>query len=214
MGDVLANLPAFAIAVLILAIVPGPATALVVRSSAVRGTRRAIPTIGGLELGNFAWALGSAAGLAALVAASQLAYNVLRVVGAITLIVLGVLAWRAARRTHSAAEPADDGQEPETGRWQATLGTGVVTNLANPKAAAFIVAFYPQFIPSEAPIFLATIVLGIVHVLVDAGWYLLVAVAIGKVRGLFMRSRVRAWLERISGSVLIGLGLRMAATSR
>jgi threonine/homoserine/homoserine lactone efflux protein len=93
--DVVASLPAFVLAVLLISASPGPAMALIVRRAALRGGRGAVPTVLGLELGLYAWALFAGAGFATLVAASEVAYLVLRVVGAAVLLHLGVKAGSA-----------------------------------------------------------------------------------------------------------------------
>lgn len=87
--DVVAGLPAFVLAVLLIAATPGPAMALILRRSAVRGFSAAVPTVLGIEGGLYVWALLAGAGLAALVAASEAAYLVLRVLGAGVLVYLG-----------------------------------------------------------------------------------------------------------------------------
>ena len=76
--DLIATLPAFLLAVLLISASPGPAMALILRRAALRGTRAALPTVLGLEAGLYLWAMAASAGLAALVAASELAYTVLR----------------------------------------------------------------------------------------------------------------------------------------
>ena len=93
--DVLSSLPAFVLAVLLISASPGPAMALIFRRAALRGLRGAMPTVLGLELGLCLGALVAGAGFAALVAASEIAYLVLRVVGAAVLLVLGI---RSCRR--------------------------------------------------------------------------------------------------------------------
>lgn len=96
--DLLTALPAFVVAVVLLSASPGPAMALILRRAALHGLSGAVPTVLGLELGLYLWALFAAAGLAALVAASEVAFIVLRVVGAAVLLYLGVRMWRAAWR--------------------------------------------------------------------------------------------------------------------
>ena len=101
--DVVASLPAFLLAVLLISASPGPAMALIFRRAALRGLRGAVPTVLGLEAGLYVWALFAGAGFAALVAASEVAYLVLRIVGAVVLLYLGVKAWRAAWRDRGVA---------------------------------------------------------------------------------------------------------------
>jgi threonine/homoserine/homoserine lactone efflux protein len=201
------DIAAFIAAVALLAMIPGPATALIVRRSAVYGTRAALPVVAGIELGIYLWAIAAAVGLAAVVAASEAAYVVLRIVGACVLIVLGVQAWRAARHAEDAAMPASIG----TPGWRWSAGAGVLTNLANPKAAVFAFAFYPQFIPAGADVLATTMLLGVLQVVVDATWYVMLALLVGRARDFFSRAAVRRRLERITGTVLIGLGVRLAA---
>ncbi len=87
--DLVASLPTFVVAVVLIAASPGPAMALIVRRAATGGWRSAAPTVVGLETGLYVWALLAAAGFAALIAASELAFVILRVVGAAVLVVLG-----------------------------------------------------------------------------------------------------------------------------
>jgi threonine/homoserine/homoserine lactone efflux protein len=158
-------------------------------------------------LGIYLWAVAAAVGLAALVAASEVAYLVLRIVGACVLVVLGVQAWRSARQVTDAAALGPAGAPG----WRWSVGAGALTNLANPKAAVFAFAFYPQFIPAGADVLATTMLLGLLQVTVDATWYLALALLVGRARDFFARAAVRRRLERITGVVLIGLGVRLAA---
>lgn len=210
-------LPGFLLAVLLISASPGPAMALILRRAALRGTRAAIPTVLGLELGIFCWALAAGAGLAAVVAASEVAYTLLRVVGAVVLIGLGLRAWRAAWRDRGEIGDSpvpDSGSEPG-GRSSAgrAFGEGLLVQLANPKAAVFMFAFYPQFVPADGPVLAWTALLGTVQVLVETTLYVGLAAAVGRASGWFRRPRIRRRLEVASGAVLVGLGLRVAADS-
>jgi threonine/homoserine/homoserine lactone efflux protein len=195
-------------AVFLLALVPGPAFAIVVRRSALHGTRAALPVVAGIEVGLYAWAAASAVGVAALVTASTVAHEVLRWGGALVLLVLGVQAWRAARTGGDGLPVAAD---PPSGRRAALAG--MLTNLANPKAAVFAFAFYPQFVPAGAHALRATLLLGLVHIAVDGAWFLGVAALVGRARSLFLRPAVRARLERVTAVLLLALGARLALTS-
>jgi threonine/homoserine/homoserine lactone efflux protein len=205
-------LPAFVVAVVLISASPGPAVALILRRSAVRGWRGAVPTVLGLETGLYAWALLAAAGVAALVAASEIAFVVLRVVGAVVLLYLGARCLRAAwRMRHATGElPA----EPVEARGpRRAFVEGVVVQLANPKAAVFMVAFYPQFVPADRPLFATTAGLALLQVLLETCLYLGLAAAVARTGAWFRRSAVRRRLETVTGTVLVGLGVRVAATS-
>jgi threonine/homoserine/homoserine lactone efflux protein len=193
---------AFVISAFVLAMLPGPATALLIRETISGNRRRVVGVIGGIEAGIFAWALLSGLGVAALVAASALAYAVLRAVGAAVLVALGLQTlWYARKRRPHRPTPAL--------RLTGFRG-GLLTNLANPKAAVFAFSFYPQFIPHGANALLTSAVLGAVHVLVDVCWYTTLATVVTGAKAFFDRSAVKRWLERVVGAVLIGLGLRLA----
>jgi threonine/homoserine/homoserine lactone efflux protein len=190
--------------------------ALIFRRAALRGLRGAVPTVLGLELGLYVWALFAGAGFAALVAASEVAYLVLRIVGAAVLLYLGVTAWRTAWRDRgeAAGAPAEPAPLPGRRHWWGAFGEGLLVQLANPKAAVFMIAFYPQFVPVDGPVFATTALLGLVQITVETGLYLALAAGVARAGAWFRRPRIRRRLEVVSGSVLIGLGLRVAATSR
>jgi threonine/homoserine/homoserine lactone efflux protein len=209
------SLAAFVLAVLLISASPGPAMALIFRRAALRGLRGAVPTVLGLELGLYLWALFAGAGFAALVAASEVAYLVLRVVGAAVLLYLGgralLAAWRQRRSGAMAIEP-----DPPLRRrnWWGAFGEGVVVQLANPKAAVFMIAFYPQFVPADGPVFTTTALLGLFQITIETALYLALAAGVARAGAWFRRPRIRRRLEAVSGSVLVGLGLRVAVSSR
>ena len=212
--DLIGTLPTFVVAVVLISASPGPAMALIFRRAALRGFGSTVPTVLGLELGIYLWALAAGAGLAALVAASDTAYLVLRVFGAAFLIFLGVRAWVAAWRDRDAGgeEPEDDRASRRRGWW--AFGEGLMVQLANPKAAIFMFAFYPQFIPAGQPLLKTTALLALIQVTVESCLYLALAAGVGRVGAWFRRPRVRRRLEAVTGTVLIGLGLRVAVSHR
>ncbi len=212
--DLLASLPAFVLAVLLISASPGPAMALIFRRAALRGLRGAVPTVLGLEVGLYLWALFAGAGFAALVAASEVAYLVLRIVGAAVLFVLGFRALRAAWRGRGGGIEDEPAPPVQGRRWWGAFGEGVVVQLANPKAAVFMIAFYPQFVPADGPVFATTAVLGLLQITLETGLYLALAAGVARAGAWFRRPRIRARLEAVSGSVLMGLGLRVAVSGR
>ena len=208
-------LPSFLVAVVLISASPGPAMVLILRRAAIRGGRAAVPTVLGLELGLFLWALAAGAGLAALVAASEVAYLVLRVVGAAFLIYLGVRAWWGVwRHRRQGSDLPGDAAGASTGGWWGAFGEGLIVQLANPKAALFLFAFYPQFVPADGPVLAWTACLALLQVSVETVLYLGLAVAVGRASLWFGNVRIRRRLEAASGTVLIALGRRVAASSR
>ena len=218
--DLVTMLPAFVVAVVLISASPGPAMALILRRAALHGFRATVATVLGLELGLYLWALAAAGGFAVIVAASEVAYLVLRVVGAGVLLYLGVRAWRSAltvRRTALAS--ADPGEVVTTSPVRASgsaraFGEGVLVQLANPKAAVFMLAFYPQFVPADRPLFATTAALALLQVALETGLYLALAAGVARAGTWFRRPRVRVRLEAATGTALVGLGLRVAASSR
>ena len=206
--DLVALMPAFVLAVLLISASPGPAMALVFQRAAVGGWRSAVPTVLGLELGLYVWALAAAAGFAALVAVSELAFVLLKVVGAAVLVYLGGRAWLAAWR----GGHADDDVRSEARGWWSRFGEGAVVQIANPKAAIFMIAFYPQFVPEGRPLFATTAGLALVQVVLETGFYLALAWGVGRAGAFFRRSRVRRRLDAVAGTVLVVLGVRVALT--
>jgi threonine/homoserine/homoserine lactone efflux protein len=211
------SLPAFLLAVVLVSATPGPAFALVVRRTAVRGLGYGVATVLGLEIGLYAWALLVASGFA-VVAASRAGYLVLKVVGC------GVLLWLAARsfrawwreRGEVAAEPLATSGSTDAGPrgtlW--AVGEGLVVQLANPKAAVFLLALYPQFVPHDRPLFAATAVLGLLQVAVELCVYGVLALGVARAGTWFRSTVVRRRLEATTGTVLVALGVRLALSER
>jgi threonine/homoserine/homoserine lactone efflux protein len=211
------NLPAFLLAVVLVSATPGPAFVLVVRRTALRGLAYGFATIAGLEIGLYVWALLVASGFA-VVAASEAGYVALKVVGC---AVLTWLAWRSFRAWHeerrhpTEVEPtlASGGTGARRSRWRA-VGEGLVVQLANPKAAVFLLALYPQFVPDDRPLFRTTAVLGVLQVATEIVVYGSLALGVARARTWFRRSAVRRRLEAVTGSVLLALGVRLALSER
>lgn len=218
--EIVRELPAFVLAVLLIAAVPGPAVAVLVRRSALDGMRGATPLVLGLESGLYFWIVAAGAGLAALVATSHLAYDILRIVGATVLLVLGLQAWRAAvRHRREGAEGEVDVSALPAARLRLSgrrgaYTLGLVTNVANPKAAVFVFAFYPAFLPAGYPLLPTAAGLGLLQVGIETAFYLALAGLVARASGWFASSRVRTALDVACGTVLVGLGLRVATEAR
>jgi RhtB (resistance to homoserine/threonine) family protein len=193
----------------LLTITPGAATAMVVRSSMSGGWRAGVRTVAGNEVGVVVWAVLSVAGISALIAASEIAFVALKVIGAAVLVGLGVQSLRAARRGDTLPAP-DQAQR----RRRHPFRDGVVTSLANPKLAVFFVALFPQFVGRRDTVLATALLMAALIVVFDFAWYTALAVIVSRARHALDRSRLARWFERISGSILIALGIRVAVESR
>jgi threonine/homoserine/homoserine lactone efflux protein len=210
-------LAAFVGAAFLVAMVPGPSTVMIVRASVRSGRAAGAMTMLGNEAGVLLWGMAAAFGLSALLVASRVAYDGLRLAGAAVLVWFGVRAlWHNRRRAPAAAEAAPEDAGPagpeRVSRWR-LFRLGLVTNLANPKAGVFAVSFLPQFVPHGLPVPVALVALSLLWVVIDGVWYAGVIWLAGRARKALGSPRVRARMERVSGLVLIGLGVRLAAES-
>jgi threonine/homoserine/homoserine lactone efflux protein len=203
----LTSLVAFVGAAFLIAITPGPSTVVILRRSVADGRRTGMAAVLGNECGVLLWGLAAAFGLSALLLASQIAYDVIRIAGAVVLVWMGARAlWRARRPGGGEAEPAAGAPVSlRRAYWQ-----GLVTNAANPKAGLFAVSFLPQFVPEGAAVLPTLLALSVVWAVVDLVWYLPVVWLAGRVGGVLRRQSVRRRMEQVSGAVLVGLGVRLA----
>ncbi|OEV04474.1 LysE family translocator [Streptomyces oceani] len=205
MADVL--LP-FLGACLLIAMSPGPSTVLIIRNS-LRSRRSGLLTVLGNETGVFVWGVVAACGLTALLAASQLAYDVLRVVGAGVLIVFGAQTLWAARRGGGVDLGESEGEDERRSGW-GSYSAGLLMNLANPKAALFALSFLPQFVPEGAPRLPYMVGLAALWAVFEVGYYAGYVWGVGQLRRWLARPGVRRRMEQVSGGVLLVLGARLA----
>ncbi|WP_026401725.1 LysE family translocator [Actinomadura rifamycini] len=222
------TLLAFTGAAVLIAMAPGPSTVVIMRTSMLSGRRAGLAAVLGNETGVLAWGLAAAAGLTALLAASRLAYDGLRVAGAAVLVWFGVRAlWQARRRAGRPADPlaprapGADGSGAGRGvlagggrTWWGDYRSGLITNAANPKAGVFAVSFLPQFVPSGWSVPAALVLLSALWALIDLAWYTVIVWLVAAARRTLDRPAVRRRLDQLSGVVLVGLGIRLAADTR
>ena len=186
--------------------------ALVLRNGVRGGVRMAWWTGLGCCTGIAAYATASAIGLAAILAASATAFMVIKFVGAAYLVYLGVMALLHSRKRPAAATPTEAPVPTVLGR-KAAFRQGLVSNLLNPKIALIFLTLIPQFVSPGEPAF-TTGVLAAVFLGVAVLWWRTFSLAVGALGRLLSREPVRIAIERVTGTVLIGLGLRVALTDR
>jgi threonine/homoserine/homoserine lactone efflux protein len=198
----------FLAAAALIIVAPGPDTLLVTRNVFRRGRRGGLITAAGTVTGLVLWSVAAALGLSALLAASEVGYNVARVAGGLYLIWLGV----QSLRSHGTA-PATATEATPMPMHRAYL-SGVLSNLLNPKIGVFFITFLPGFVPMGAPVGSTAALLGALFVLETALWLLVLVWLVGNGTGRLSRPGVRRWVDRVTGVVLIGFGIRVVADTR
>jgi len=201
------SLLTFALAASILAVTPGIDTALVLRTAATGGARRAVFAALGIALGCLAWGAAASIGLGALLAASGTAFTIVKWLGAGYLLWLGGRLLLGPRHALSSA-PALGTGSPDGD--MAGLRRGLLANVLNPKVGVFYVTFLPQFVPPSVGVASFTFLLACIHVVLSLAWFAILIGATVPLSRFLARSRVVATLDRITGGVFIALGLRLA----
>jgi threonine/homoserine/homoserine lactone efflux protein len=199
---------AFAIAASLLTITPGLDTAIVLRTAAIEGPRRAALAALGVVCGCLVWGAGVALGMGALLSASSLAYTMLKWAGAAYLAWLGIKLLLKPRSAFDLSAPT---AAVTGGNWWLR---GFLTNLLNPKVGVFYVSFLPQFVPvhiAAAPFMFA---LAAIHGVLGVIWFAALIAATTPLKRWLQRQAVVRWLDRITGGVFIGFSLRLALDRR
>jgi threonine/homoserine/homoserine lactone efflux protein len=202
----------FALAALVLIMIPGPDQALITRSTLVGGRSAGLLTMVGGVLGLAVHATAAAVGLSALLLASAEAFTVLKIVGAAYLLWIGVQALRAAIRTRR--EPAEAAAVRDRLRPSTVIRQGFLSNALNPKVALFFVTFLPQFLSTDdaGATRLRALLLSAVFGLLYLGWFSLYVLAVNGLGRLLRRPRVKATIERVTGVMLVAFAVRLATT--
>jgi threonine/homoserine/homoserine lactone efflux protein len=199
----------FAIAALILIMIPGPDQALITRNALAGGRAGGLLTMTGGVLGLTVHATAAAFGLSALLLASAKAFTVLKIVGAVYLVWLGFQTLRAAAR--SRREPATEQAAAAPRRRTVYLRQGFLANALNPKVALFFVTFLPQFLSADAgsPRTQALLLSAIFAVLYLA-WFAPYVAAVDRLGRWLRRPKVKARIEQVTGFVLVTVAVRLA----
>lgn len=196
---------AFLVAASLLTLAPGPDSALIMRSAAVKGARDAWAAAAGISAGCLLWGAAVSAGLGALLAASPQAFTALKWAGAAYLVWLGLGLLLKPRQAQAAAAL------PGAGSGQA-FRQGLFTNALNPKIGVFYITFLPQFIPAGASVALFAFVLAAIHVALSLAWFAVLIVATAKVSRALSHPATITALDRLTGVVFVGFGVKLALT--
>jgi threonine/homoserine/homoserine lactone efflux protein len=195
---------------IVVIVTPGPDTALTVRNTVLGSRRTGLLTALGVATGQAVWTLAAAAGIGALLVASEPAFLAVKFAGAAYLVWLGVQSLRAALRRSDPPGSHATVRPPRTMTAATAYRQGVVSDLGNPKMAAFFTSLLPQFDTS----FAGMLALGLVFCLITFAWLALYATAVARAGEVLRRPRIRRTIDALTGAVLIGLGVRIATETR
>ncbi|MDR0183145.1 LysE family translocator [Lysobacter arvi] len=204
------TLLAYLAAAVVLVLLPGPGTAWILAQSFAGGTKRGIQAGLGLETATLLHALAAGLGLSALLATSAMAFEVVKYLGAAYLVWLGIKAWR-----NGEADATTGGESPKAhASGRSVYLRSVVTGVLNPKVALFFLAFLPQFVhPERGWVWLQFLVLGALLAVIGFCNDLFLSFAAGRFGRRFSGGTGR-WTQRVTGTLFIGLGLRLAMQQR
>ncbi len=194
----------FVVATLALNLTPGPDMVYAAANGMQRGMKAGIVSASGIGCGALVHAAFAAVGISAIIAASDTAYDILRIGGGGYLIWVGIKSFKEGGRTFSdlACEALP---------YRSLFVRGLITNILNPKVALFFIAFLPQFVRPEsgnvaAQIFLLGCFIGISGTVING----LVGIFAGGAGRILLQNPLSArWISRISGSLIIALGARL-----
>lgn len=205
------ELVAFAIVAGIFTVTPGLDTFFVLRSAMRFGFRSGVLATLGICTGTTVWALASGAGVAAIIVASQEAFTLMRLAGAVYLVYLGIRAvWSGVRGT---VTPHREVAVASMEGWRA-FRIGLANNLLNPKVGVFYLTIFPQFIPEDGNPLVWSSALSLIHWTEGVLWLTVVALFAASFRPLFARPLVTRALDVVSGLIFIAFGARVARDLR
>jgi threonine/homoserine/homoserine lactone efflux protein len=210
---VLTALLAFTAVAVVLTITPGLDTMLVLRTAIGAGPRVGLLAGLGIGLGCYVWGVATAVGLTALLAASELAFTILRIAGAAYLVWLGGRALWNARKRKATTPETDDAPPPSLGAL-AAIRNGFLTNLLNPKIGVFYMTLLPQFVPPGRSEFWTTLALVTIHNVLGMLWFGLLASAARTMRHRLSRPNVKRRIEQLTGLAFLGFGVQLATQAK
>ena len=195
----------FLVATVALCLAPGPDMLFVVASAARGGARTGLHAVRGITTAMAVHVTAAAVGLSALFAASATAFDVLRIVGAIYLVWLGLAALRGGKAAAKTPIPTHE-----------AFRRGFLTNATNPKVIVFFAAFLPQFVvPGSVPVAVQLLGLGAAFMLVGLAFDVSLAFAAGALgRRLVDNTRALRVFDRVAGLVMIALGIELFSAPR
>lgn len=191
---------------LLLAVTPGPDMAVVTRNALAHGRRGVVLTTSGIALALVIWVTATAIGLSAVLRSSGEVLFLLKIAGALYLAYLGVRTLLESR-----ARPADLlAGVPPAAPAHAVFRQGFLSAISNPKLGIFFVTFLPQFVLPGQAVLPRLFELGLIFAVIGWIWMNVYGLFVTRLRAVITAPRVRQWMQRVTGVVLLGFGARLA----
>ena len=203
-------LATYLIAVTLLSITPGVDTLLVIRNAARGGWRDGMLSSLGICSGLFVHAMISAVGISVILLQTSWAFSVLKLCGAAYLIWLGMNNWRNVFDRTQAPFIGAIAVGSHPFKPLRSLQEGFLSNVLNPKTAVFYMAFLPHFINPAESAMLQSLALAGIHFVIAMVWQCALALAVNRAKALLQKPRVGQVFGGLTGSLLIGLGIKLA----
>lgn len=201
----------FLIAITLLTMTPGADTMIVIRNTMRGGAKDGLVSSFGICLGLFVHATLSAVGISAILLYSATAFTFLKTIGALYLLWLGFNSLRSfwnAKKMHQNVI-----QKKPFSFW-ISMQEGFLSNVLNPKAVIFYMAFLPQFISHEHSALAQSLFLALIHFSIATLWQAILIYTIISANGFITKKSVRQSLDAFSSIVMIGLGIRLFLEKR
>ena len=190
---------------LLLAITPGPDMAVVTRNALAHGRRGVFLTTSGIALALIVWVVATAVGLSAVLRASSNLLFALKLIGAAYLAYLGIRTLIDSRQ-----RPPDLlTSVPPAAPAHAVFRQGFLSAISNPKLGVFFVTFLPQFVLPGQAVLPRLLELGLIFAVIGYLWMSGYGLFVTRIREVITAPRVRQWMQRVTGVVLLGFGARL-----
>ena len=203
---------AFVMTSMLLILTPGIDTALVTRNMVSSDAKGGWFTACGIANGILVHTLAAGLGLSAILMASSKLFEVVKIIGAVYLIFLGINSLRNRQNKQEL-----QGELPESPKHLSPLRLyrqGILTNVLNPKVALFFLTFLPQFTDTNTGFFHQVLMLGLTYSGLTLGWFACYILLMNRIRQWLMKPTIQQYMEKITGLVLIGFGIKLAVETR
>lgn len=202
------NFYLFVMMSIFLIILPGPDTAIVTKNTLILGRTGGVRTMFGTCCALLIHTLAAVAGLSAIIVKSSLLFSVFKYVGAVYLVYLGIKTLWALRNQNTATTTEMTAENKYESK--SCFKQGFLTNILNPKVAIFFLTFLPQFVDSESNTFIPFLIMGITYTVLTVVWFLFYIYLLNQISTFMKRPKTRMVIEGLTGTVLIGFGIKLA----